>query len=373
MTGPQQSRPSPAPRDAGGETPRPSPRPRHGRDDDAGDRFPGDSYQGVGYPDLRPSRPVERPAPWTRGGYPDPPLYGEQGAAAGADPAQPAGYAAPTRYDGHGTPEPAGVAQPGPATQQYDTTTGAHDRPAYGGPAHEAGYGEPDRYGSAASRGGLAIDGGPPYRAPAERSAQAAPAGAAGAGEGAESGEAGPDGSAVPVAGTFPAGGAAGGPGTGAAVTGAAVTGAAATGAAATGSPATGVADDGRATAALAAPERPPAQEPAAAAASIPAQRAPERPDPAGTRTRPTTVAEAAAARGFPDRDRGERVPVAGGKARDPRALTVLRVVTYLLVSLCCLLFLAAAVYAGIGYLQFRDALNGVPFLDGGLPGTGPG
>lgn len=44
--------------------------------------------------------------------------------------------------------------------------------------------------------------------------------------------------------------------------------------------------------------------------------------------------------------------------ARDPRALTALRVITYLLVSLASLVFLAAVVYGGIRYLALRDAFS---------------
>ncbi|MFP5072678.1 hypothetical protein ACLFMI_23805 [Pseudonocardia nantongensis] len=295
MTGPQQSRPSPAPGGtAGGEASRPSPRPRHGRlDEDTGDGFPENSYQGEGYPDLRPSGPLERPAPWTRGGYPDPPLYGEHGAT---DP---------------------GAAQRYPGSED--------DTPERGSTPSAAAYGDPARHGSS-TRGGLAIDGGPPYT----------PASRPGAAEDTE----------VAV------------------------------------EPAT-----------VAAPER------ETAASAIPAQRDPAQRDPADARARPTTVAEAAAARGLdrgpaPAGERGAPDSGTGGGgngdrsgdpsrpgrasagpaevrvARDSRALTVLRVITYVLVSLCCLVFLAGVVYAGISYLEFRESLNSSPFLPG-FPGAG--
>ncbi|MBN9737068.1 MULTISPECIES: hypothetical protein [unclassified Pseudonocardia] len=370
MTGPQQSRPSPAPRgggDSGG--PRPSPRARHGRDGD----FPENSYQGGyedggGYPDLRASRPVDRTPP--AGEVQD--LYGGTGpqpviddpAGYGTAPARDeGGYAAPARYDGYGapvqgTPDPARA----PAydeTAGYGMPTGYTAGSGYDGSATDdgqgygyggrPGYGE---YGDSASRGGTAIDGGPPYTASA--------AGPLDAPTGAPAPTHAPSGAAEPAYsghdGTHPgyqAGGATdpyGTPGT------------------------TAVADrddEGRTV-----------------AAAVPAQRAPAE----GGR-RPSTVAEAAAVRFGPTgaaetaeaaggrsgpaqapgqvrpatEDRGRGAAPAATVAKDPAALTVLRVVTYVLVSLSCLVFLAGVVYGVLSWLELREALGSSP-LFGGSP-----
>ncbi|MYW71711.1 hypothetical protein GTW08_06175, partial [Pseudonocardia sp. SID8383] len=157
MTGPQH-RPSPGPRGADADRARPSPRPRHGFDDH---EFPEDSYQG-GYPDLRPSRPVERATPT------DPEGFGELYGGTGPQPTVGrGGYAAPMRYEGYGAPVPAGGSQPG----GDDPDDGGYG--PYGRAAHRqseepvtptrAAYGE---YGDPGSRGGTAIDGGPPYPGP---------------------------------------------------------------------------------------------------------------------------------------------------------------------------------------------------------------
>ncbi|MBC3194957.1 hypothetical protein H7X46_28285 [Pseudonocardia sp. C8] len=142
-----------------------------------------------------------------------------------------------------------------------------------------------------------------------------------------------------------------------------------------------------------------------APAAPVPAQRGtPE----AGRR--PTTVAEAAAARfGAPDdaptapgtgagaaptpgtapsagsatagapgtgpQHDDRRRPAAGPVtvARDPATLTVLRVITYVLVSVSCLVFLAGAAYAVLTWLELRAAVGSSPLFGGGSPfGPGP-
>ncbi|WP_237453850.1 hypothetical protein, partial [Pseudonocardia sp. SID8383] len=54
--------------------------------------------------------------------------------------------------------------------------------------------------------------------------------------------------------------------------------------------------------------------------------------------------------------------------AKDPTALTVLRVLTYVLVSLSCLVFLAGVVYGLVVYLEFRSALGTSPLFGGGTP-----
>ncbi|MBW0105144.1 hypothetical protein [Pseudonocardia sp. KRD291] len=48
--------------------------------------------------------------------------------------------------------------------------------------------------------------------------------------------------------------------------------------------------------------------------------------------------------------------------ARDSGAMTALRVVTYVLVSLASLVFLAFVVYGGVKYMQLRDAFSTSPF-----------
>lgn len=54
--------------------------------------------------------------------------------------------------------------------------------------------------------------------------------------------------------------------------------------------------------------------------------------------------------------------------AKDPTALTVLRVIAYVLVSLSCLVFLAGAVYGLVVYLELRSALGTSPVFGGGTP-----
>lgn len=186
MTGPQH-RPSPGPRGADDDRARPSPRPRHGFDDH---EFPEDSYQG-GYPDLRSSRPVERATPT------DPEGFGELYGGTGPQPAVGrGGYAAPMRYEGYGAPVPAGGSQPG-RDDPGDDGYGAYGRAAHRQPEEpvtpaRAAYGE---YGDPESRGGTAIDGGPPYPVTAEEDdvapTAAAPATAYGRDEGSVHGEAG--------------------------------------------------------------------------------------------------------------------------------------------------------------------------------------
>ncbi|RZT88737.1 hypothetical protein EV383_5682 [Pseudonocardia sediminis] len=58
---------------------------------------------------------------------------------------------------------------------------------------------------------------------------------------------------------------------------------------------------------------------------------------------------------------------------RDSGAMTALRVVTYVLVSLASLVFLAFVVYGGIRYVQLRDTLSTSPFgsLSSSSPGSG--
>lgn len=309
MTGPQQSRPTPAPR---GDDPAgsPSPRPRHGRADED---FPENSYQtDGGSPDLRSSRPVERPVPSARDGYED--LYGGTGPQPVID--DPGGSALP------GASAPGGAAMPG----GYDNT-------GTGTPPHRA-YGE---YGDPASRGGTAIDGGPPYPAsPAPRASTDTP------GRGTAT---------VREHGST-----------------------------------TAVSDR---TAVSEHEDTDDVATPPAAAAAVPAQRgAPEE------GRRPATVAEAAAARfggreATPagasgsaenaatgpapgdDRQRYAAAPVAPAAtvttvAKDRTAITVLRVITYVLVSLSCLVFLAGVVYGAVTWLELREALGTSPLFGGG-------
>ncbi len=54
--------------------------------------------------------------------------------------------------------------------------------------------------------------------------------------------------------------------------------------------------------------------------------------------------------------------------SRDSRAMTALRVITYLLASLASLVFLALVVYLGIKAVQLRDTLSSSPF--GSLTGS---
>lgn len=102
---------------------------------------------------------------------------------------------------------------------------------------------------------------------------------------------------------------------------------------------------------------------------AVPVQR-----EPAEETSRRGTVADAAAARGFAGRDgRGPGRSGDAGRApaaRDSRALTVLRWITYLLVCLCCLVFLAAVVYAGLTYLRLGELFVGVPPFPAGGPGA---
>ncbi|WP_224387171.1 hypothetical protein [Pseudonocardia sp. ICBG1293] len=329
MTGPQH-RPSPGPRGADSDRARPSPRPRHGFDDH---EFPEDSYQG-GYPDLRASRPVERATPT------DPEGFGELYGGTGPQPSVGGGgYAAPMRYEGYGAPVPAGGSQQaddGPDDGGYGAYgRAAHRQPEEPATPTRAAYGE---YGDPASRGGTAIDGGPPYPDTPDPDP-------GGSGDAATSG---PD------------------PGHGE-------------------------------TGATAVAER---TTVGAGAGAVPAPRAPE-----ADRRRPATVAEAAAARfgasgrpadpaqaelaertGPPARatapagpgveatgplgtaPRASAAPAAVTVAKDPTALTVLRVVTYLLVSLSCLVFLAGAVYGLLTFLELRGAMGTSPLFGGGTP-----
>ncbi|MET0190871.1 MAG: hypothetical protein ABW212_17855 [Pseudonocardia sediminis] len=59
--------------------------------------------------------------------------------------------------------------------------------------------------------------------------------------------------------------------------------------------------------------------------------------------------------------------------ARDSGAMTALRVVTYVLVSLASLVFLALVVYGGITYVQLRDTLSNSPFGSLSSSSSGPG
>ena len=52
--------------------------------------------------------------------------------------------------------------------------------------------------------------------------------------------------------------------------------------------------------------------------------------------------------------------------ARDATAVTVLRVITYVLVSLSCLVFLAGVVYGFVTWLELREALGTSPLFGGG-------
>ncbi|MEQ3551900.1 hypothetical protein WIS52_15615 [Pseudonocardia nematodicida] len=337
MTGPNESRPHPAPRD-GAAVPRPSPGPRHG--------FPEDSYQGGGYPDLRSSRPTERAAPAPNddlyGGYGDP---GRAGTRAAAEPAgtdgsgdgadagagrSSAASAGAYRYDGSasgpygqdgsyghdGSPARGGHSGDGAPAGfgGYDGAGGSASTEdaspmryqGYGAPVESASphrpwaqdpldaraaYGE---FGDPTSRGGTAIDGGPPYTVPPAQ------------GYGATDEDDTPPRSRTAVVDPGPA--------------------------------------------------------------AVPAQRA-----PADDRPRPATVAEAAAERFGPrEQPTGPGPRASEGPARtaepagrvvpaakDPTALTVLRVLTYVLVSLSCLVFLAAAVYWFVAWLDLRAALGG--------------
>ncbi|MEJ8281068.1 hypothetical protein [Pseudonocardia spirodelae] len=380
MTGPQH-RPSPGPRgddrDGARPSPSPSPRPRHGFDEDA---FPEDSYQG-GYPDLRGSRPVERATPT------DPEGFGELYGGTGPQPSVgPTAYAAPVRYEGYGAAVPAGTPQRPADDAGYGRASHRMPEAAQEETGYDRGRAAYGEYGDPESRGGTAIDGGPPYAgaaigyrgsgyvssgapvapadpadAPYDQDAPAEPSPAAQRHDDADPAGAGPR---------------YGTPGSGAAQPYAAGPGTAGGGTAV--AERTGVTD-----------------EPAAPTGSsaVPAPRTPS--DPGGRR--PATVAEAAAARfggrGTPapsaaavdsgaeatgpnaTAGRAGRVPAPGAGtavtvARDPRALTVLRVVTYVLVSLCCLVFLASVVYGVVLWFELRGALGASPLFGGSPAGT---
>ncbi|ANY07106.1 hypothetical protein [Pseudonocardia sp. HH130630-07] len=381
MTGPQQPRPTPAPRGDDPGVPRPSPRPRHGLGEDAPEPAPDTGQQG-GYPDLRSSRPLERAERTDPGGYPD--LFGDSGplpVVDGSAPDHDAGeYASPVTSHGH---DANGYADP------PGTTTPAEPRRAYG------------EYGDPVSRGGTAIDGGPPYvgqapdgtggpygGTPAPGTAAAGHGDRVTGAQGYGNGPTGPSGyddrpvgtagyddrpgGAVgygdrPVGATGYGEGFAGETGQGAGPTGAAGHRAGAAGAA-------GVAG-------AAVVDR--SEEPTGPTVTVPPQRVPTDPG-----RRPATVAEAAAERfgstpgsgaaaADPARPEGPSsgpARVRGSStvrvAKDSAALTALRVVTYLLVSLSCLVFLAAVVYGVVVYLQLRE-LPGIAPLFGGGPFSG--
>ncbi|MEU9818538.1 hypothetical protein ACIGG9_01460 [Pseudonocardia alni] len=374
MTGPQH-RPSPGPRGADADLARPSPRPRHGFDDH---EFPEDSYQG-GYPDLRSSRPVERATPT------DPEGFGELYGGTGPQPTVGrGGYAAPMRYEGYGAPVPAGGSQPG-GDDPDDGGYGPYGRAAHRQPEEpvtptRAAYGE---YGDPGSRGGTAIDGGPPYPGPT----------GSGYGRARTPEEDEPVRPAVPyddpdhvadhedlprdeVVGDGPP----------AAATSArdSVDDRAGYDRAGHGRPGYG---ESGGTAVV---------ERSAVGTGAGAVPAPRPPSESGGR-RPATVAEAAAARfGATGRsaDTAAAAPAVEATgpvtttpraaaaapaapataaapvrvAKDPTALTVLRVLTYLLVSLSCLVFLAGVVYGLVMYLEFRSALGTSPLFGGGTP-----
>ncbi|WP_226352872.1 hypothetical protein [Pseudonocardia sp. ICBG601] len=375
MTGPQH-RPSPGPRGADADRARPSPRPRHGFDDHEfpedsyqGDSYREDSYQGGGYPDLRSSRPVERATPT------DPEGFGELYGGTGPQPTVGrGGYAAPMRYEGYGAPVQAGGSQTsgdGPDDGGYDAyARAAHRMPEEPATPARAAYGE---YGDPESRGGTSIDGGPPYPATSEQDDtarhdadrhdadphdtnwddtnwdDAAPTAASAAAYGRDEhpihGETG--GTAVAERTTV---------GTGAG-----------TGAGAVPVPRSPSESGGRrpATVAEAAAARFGASarttDPARAGlaertgpparAAAPAGPGVEATGPVTTTRRPATAAA---------------VPAPVTVARDGTALTVLRVVTYVLVSLSCLVFLAGAVYGLVAFLEFRTALGTSPLFGGG-------
>ncbi|SFM62930.1 hypothetical protein SAMN05216207_1001398 [Pseudonocardia ammonioxydans] len=391
MTGPQQSRPSP--------------RPRHGRADDD---FPDNSYQGGGgYPDLRASRPVERPTPSSGGGYED--LYGGTGPQPVIDDA--AGYGA-------------GDAGDTPA------------RPAYG------------EYGDPASRGGTAIDGGPAYPGSAtapsgtghDSAGQASPAAdrrpdhdtadatgpveyarAAPAPEPARAVEAprttGPAGAdhtaggdrttepataevpaprGAPESGRRPAtvaeaaaarfgapapAPAAPGPGEGggaAGTTGAAAA-AGAGAAAATGTtgaaPARGDARHGEAVPTVQPTGgQPTGEQPGG---EQPGGEQPGGEQPGGGRQGPgRQQADGRQHEGPQQQGPQQQGRQHGGRqghtaaplptvAKDPTAVTVLRVITYVLVSLSCLVFLAGVVYGVVAWFELREALSTSPLFGG--------
>lgn len=365
MTGPQH-RPSPGPRGADADRARPSPRPRHGFDDH---EFPEDSYQG-GYPDLRSSRPVERATPT------DPEGFGELYGGTGPQPTVGrGGYAAPMRYEGYGAPVQAGGSQTsgdGPDDGGYDAyARAAHRMPEEPVAPARAAYGE---YGDPETRGGTSIDGGPPYPATSEQDDtarhdadrhdpdphdtnwdDAAPTAAPTA-----------DSAAAYGRDEHPVHGETGG--TAVAERTAVGTGAG-TGAGAVPVPRSPSESGGRrpATVAEAAAARfgasartadrtqaglaertgPPAR------AAAPAGPGVEATGPVTTTRRPVTAAA---------------VPAPVTVARDGTALTVLRVVTYVLVSLSCLVFLAGAVYGLVAFLEFRAALGTSPLFGGGTP-----
>ena len=357
MTGPQQSRPSP--------------RPRHGRADDD---FPDNSYQGGGgYPDLRASRPVERPTPSSGTGYED--LYGGTGPQPVIDDA--AGYGA-------------------------GDAGGAPARPAYG------------EYGDPASRGGTAIDGGPDHPVPATAPSGAgpgttgqetagpddggprpdhdtadatgpveyaraapvtAPAPSAGTGRAAEPATAevpaprgAPEGGRRPAtvaeaaAARFGAPAAAptstSGPGEGGGATG----------------PAAGVgaAAGGATVAAGAAPARGDARHGEAAPTEQVTGGQPTGERPGGERRGPgRQQAEGRQHEGPQQQGRqhggrqGHTAAPAPVVAKDPTAVTVLRVITYVLVSLSCLVFLAGVVYGVVAWFELREALSTSPLFGG--------
>ncbi|MDN5914459.1 MAG: hypothetical protein L0I76_05020 [Pseudonocardia sp.] len=69
-----------------------------------------------------------------------------------------------------------------------------------------------------------------------------------------------------------------------------------------------------------------------------------------------------------PSPARSASAPATTVVARDSGAMTALRVITYVLVSLASLVFLAFVVYGGIKYMQLRDAFSTSPF--GSLTGS---
>ncbi|GAA4993955.1 hypothetical protein WHI96_14385 [Pseudonocardia tropica] len=364
MTGPQH-RPSPGPRGADADRARPSPRPRHGFDDHG---FPEDSYQG-GYPDLRSSRPVERATPT------DPEGFGELYGGTGPQPAVGrGGYAAPMRYEGYGAPVPAGGSQPGgddPADGGYgEYGRAAHRRPEEPLTPTRAAYGE---YGDPESRGGTAIDGGPPYPATSEQDDAPGYGGPPAPDEPSRTGEphrasadhdvAGRDDAAPPAAAYGREERSVHGEAGGTAVAERTARG---TGAGAVPAPRPTSESGGRrpATVAEAAAARFGASGRTAAPArdelaerTGPPDRATAPAGPGGEATGPVTTARRPAA-----------APAPVTVAKDPTALTVLRVVTYVLVSLSCLVFLAGVVYGLVMFLELRSALGTSPLFGGGTP-----